>query len=145
MLKGLKKAALARSLWIYHVAASPCNNCDIEILDLLTPRFDLERFGLLLTASPRHADLLLVTGMVNKKVLDRVLRVYAQTPKPCVVAAFGSCAISGDLFVDSYNFAGPLDKHIPVDVYIGGCPPKPEAMILGVMRAIEKLKKLKDL
>jgi len=145
MLKGLKKAALARSLWIYHVAASPCNNCDIEILDLLTPRFDVERFGLLLAPSPRHADLLLVTGMVNKKVLDRVLRVYAQTPKPCVVAAFGSCAISGDLFVDSYNFAGPLDKHIPVDVYIGGCPPKPEAMILGVMRAIEKLKKLKDL
>ncbi len=145
MLKKLKKAALARSLWIYHVAASPCNNCDIEILDLLTPRFDVERFGLLLAASPRHADLLLVTGMVNKKVLDRVLRVYAQIPKPCVVAAVGSCAISGDLFVDSYNFAGPLDKHIPVDVYIGGCPPKPEAMILGVVRAIEKLKKLKDL
>jgi membrane-bound hydrogenase subunit mbhJ len=145
MLKGLKKAALTRSLWVYHIAASPCNNCDIEILDLLTPRFDVERFGLLLAPSPRHADLLLVTGMVNKKVLDRVLRVYAQTPKPCVVAAVGSCAISGDLFVDSYNFAGPLDKHIPVDVYIGGCPPKPEAMILGVVRAIEKLKKLKDL
>lgn len=145
MLKGIKKTALTKSLWVYHVAASPCNNCDIEILDLLTPRFDIERFGILLAGSPRHADVLLITGMVNKKVLDRVLRVYAETPKPCVVAAFGSCAIGGTLFEDSYNYAGPLDKHIPVDVYIGGCPPKPEGMILGVVRAVEKLKKLKDL
>ncbi len=136
----IKQNAFTKSLWVYHLACSPCNNCDIEILDALTPRFDVERFGIQLVGSPRHADVLLVTGMVNKKVLDRLIRTYAETPKPCLVVAVGSCAISGNMFADSYNFAGPLDKHIPVDVYIEGCPPKPEAIILGIVKGIKKIR-----
>lgn len=131
--------ALKKSPWVFHVSSGSCNNCDIEILDALTPRFDLERFGILLVGSPRHADALLVTGALNLKAKDRVLRVYEQTAKPCLVIAVGSCACSGGIFYDSYNIVGPYDKYIPVDVYIPGCPPKPEAIILGVVKALEKL------
>ncbi|RKY62750.1 MAG: NADH:ubiquinone oxidoreductase [Candidatus Latescibacterota bacterium] len=137
--------ALKKSIWVYHVAASPCNNCDIEILDLLTPRFDVERFGILLVGSPRHADALLITGYVNRQVAPRVIEVYKQTPKPCVVFAVGACACSMGIFAKSYNAAGPLDKLIrSVDpnaliVYVPGCPPKPEAIISAVVKAISAL------
>jgi len=137
---GLKQKALKRSLWVYHVGASPCNNCDIEILDCLTPRYDIERFGMVLVGSPRHADVLLVTGIVNKKCVARVKTVYEQTPKPCVVVAVGSCPCSGVLFRDSYNMAGPLDRVIPVDLYIPGCPPKPEAILAGIASLLEKMR-----
>ena len=125
---------------MFHAACSPCNNCDIEILDLLTPRFDIERFGMQLVGSPRHADILLVTGAVNKKVVSRIKTLYEQTPKPCLVVAVGGCACSEILFRDSYNTCGPLDKIIPVDIYIPGCPPRPEAMIAGLNKLIGKLK-----
>jgi len=136
----LKLKALKKSLWVYHVSAGSCNNCDIEILDLLTPRFDVERFGIILAASPRHADVLLCTGIVNKKCVERVKEVYEQTPKPCVVVAVGSCACSGGIFRDGYQMAGPLDKIIPVHVYIPGCPPKPEAIIAGIVKFLKELK-----
>lgn len=132
--------ALTKSLFVFHTACSPCNNCDIEILDLLTPRFDIERFGMQLVGSPRHADVLLVTGAVNKKIVTRLKTLYEQVPKPCLVVAIGGCACSEILFRDSYNTCGPLDKIIPVDVYIPGCPPRPEAMIAGLKKLIEKVK-----
>jgi len=136
----LKLKALKKSLWVYHVSAGSCNNCDIEILDLLTPRFDVERFGIILAASPRHADVLLCTGIVNKKCVERVKEVYEQTPKPCVVVAVGACACSGGIFRDGYQMAGPLNKIIPVHVYIPGCPPKPEAIIAGIVKFLKELK-----
>ncbi len=122
------------------MAASPCNNCDIEILDALTPRHDIERFGMLLVGSIKHADVLLVTGCINKKVIDRMKRVYEQAPKPIIVVAVGGCACTGGMFRDSYNYAGPLDKVFPVDAYVPGCPPQPEALIDAVVKVINKLK-----
>jgi len=132
--------ALTKSLFVFHAACSPCNNCDIEILDLFTPRFDIERFGMQLVGSPRHADVLLVTGAVNKKVVSRIKRLYEQVPKPCLVVAMGGCACSEIIFRDSYNTCGPIDKIIPVDIYIPGCPPRPEAMIAGLAKLIARLK-----
>lgn len=136
----LKMKALKKSLWVYHLSGGSCNNCDIEILDCLTPRFDIERFGMVLVGSPRHADVLLCTGIVNKKCVERIKEVYAQTAKPCVVVAIGACACSGGIFRDGYQMAGPLNKIIPVDIYIPGCPPKPEAMLAGIGKLLEKLK-----
>jgi membrane-bound hydrogenase subunit mbhJ len=133
-LWGLKK-----SPWVYHVAAAPCNNCDIEILELLTPRYDVERFGVVLVGSPRHADALLVTGVLNRKNLPRVLEVYEQASKPCLVICIGSCTSNTHIFRNSYNVVGPYDKHLPVHAFVPGCPPKPEAMILGVVKALGKL------
>jgi len=130
---------LKKSPWVYHVAAASCNNCDIEILELLTPRYDVERFGVVLVGSPRHADALLVTGVLNRKSLPRVLEVYEQTPKPCLVICIGTCTCGNHLFRNSYNAVGPYDKYLPVNAYVPGCPPKPEAMILGVVKALGKL------
>ena len=129
--------ALTKSLNVFHAACSPCNNCDIEILDAITPRHDIERFGIQLVGSIRHADVLLVTGAVNKKVVHRIKKLYEQAPKPILVIAVGGCACSEIMFRDSYNTCGPLDKIIPVDLYIPGCPPKPEAMIAGVVKLIQ--------
>jgi len=138
LLDKLKLKCFKKSLWVFHLAASPCNNCDIEILDLLTPRYDIERFGMVLVGSIKHADVLLVTGMVNKKAAIRVKELYDLAPKPVVVIAIGSCPISGIMFKDSYTLAGPLDKIIPVDAFIPGCPPKPEAMLAGVVKLLSK-------
>ena len=136
---GIKINILTKSLWVYHLAASPCNNCDIEILDALTPRHDIERFGIVLVGSIKHADVLLVTGSVSKKVAPILKKLYEQAPKPCIVIAVGSCACSGIMFRDNYNFAGPVDKLIPVDAYLPGCPPKPEALIAAVVKLVNKL------
>ena len=141
----IRRWALKKSPWVYHVALSPCNNCDIEILDVLTPRFDVERFGIKLVGSPRHADALLVSGSVNRHVLPRFIELYKQTAKPCVVFGIGSCALSMTMFRHSYNCVGPLDKVVreidpnAIIAYIPGCPPKPEAIILGVVKALQAL------
>lgn len=140
-MKKLFKWGLTKSLWVFHLGASACNNCDIEILDVLTPKYDVERFGIKLVGSPRHADVLLVSGIVNRQSIERFKRVYEQTPSPKVVIAIGSCASSANMFRDSYNFVKPVDQIIPVDVYVPGCPPKPEAIIAGVVKAIEKVQK----
>ncbi|MFH1493027.1 MAG: NADH-quinone oxidoreductase subunit NuoB [Candidatus Omnitrophota bacterium] len=137
----MKLKALLKSPWVFHLSTGSCNNCDIEILDCLTPRFDVERFGMLLAGSIRHADVLLVTGSGNRKSMQRVKKLYEQVPKPCLVVAIGECSLSRGMFIDSYNCPMPLDKIIPVDVYIPGCPPKPEAIIAGVVKLIEKVKK----
>ena len=132
--------ALTRSLNVFHMAGSACNNCDIEILDTLTPRYDLERFGITLVGSIRHADVILLSGVFNKKSAVRVRRVYEQAPKPVVVVAFGMCACSGRMFRGSYNVDEPVRNYIPIDAYIPGCPPKPEAMISGIVKLIGKLR-----
>jgi Ni,Fe-hydrogenase III small subunit len=137
----LKLRALTKSLWVFHLACSPCNNCDIEILDVLTPRFDVERFGMLLVGSIRHADALLVTGVPNHKTAQRLKRLYTQVPKPCLVVAVGSCACGRVMFKDSYNSPGDVDSIVPVSAYIPGCPPKPEAIIMGVVKLIKALQK----
>ena len=133
-----------RSLWVFHLNTGSCNGCDIEIVAALTPRYDLERFGIKLVGSPKHADVLLVTGPVTGKMLDRVKRVYEQTPDPKAVIAVGTCGTSGGVFYNSYNLSGSIDKVIPVDVYVPGCPPRPEAIINGVLQAWIKLEKLRE-
>ena len=127
---------LAKSLWVFHVSASPCNNCDIEILDLLTPKYDIERFGIKLVGSIRHADVMLVSGIVNQKIEPRIKRLYSQAPKPIFVVAIGSCMTSQGVFRESYNRCKEVKEVIPVDMWVPGCPPKPEAMIEGISKLI---------
>ena len=136
----LKLKALTKSIWVFHAATSPCNNCDIEVLDALTPRHDIERFGMTLVGSVRHADVLLVTGVPNYKTKERLKKLYEQAPKPCLVVAIGGCACGRIMFQDSYNSPCAVDEIVPVDVYIPGCPPKPEAIIAGVVKLLEKIK-----
>ena len=133
-----------RSLRVFHLNTGSCNGCDIEIVASLTPRYDLERFGIKLVGSPKHADVLLVTGPVTGRMTDRVKRVYEQTPDPKAVIAVGTCGTSGGVFYNSYNLSGSIDKVIPVDVYVPGCPPRPEAIIDGVLQAWVKLEKLRE-
>ena len=135
---GILDSALLKSLWVFHLATGSCNNCDIEILDCLTPRHDIERFGMLLTGSIRHADVLLVTGAANRQCIPRIKRLYEQMPEPRLVVAIGECALSRGLFIQSYNCPLPLDHVVPVDVYIPGCPPRPEAIIAGLVKLIER-------
>lgn len=134
MTMGWYKRRLAKSLWVFHVSASPCNNCDIEILDLLTPRYDVERLGIKLVGSVRHADVLLLSGIVNDKVAPKVRRLYEQAPKPVFVVAVGTCPTSGCCFKNSYNKTARPEDTIPIDMYIPGCPPKPEAMIEAIAK-----------
>ena len=131
--------ALTRSLNIFHLAGSACNNCDIEVLDCLCPKYDVERFGIKLVGSVKHADVLLVSGSCPRKVVPQMVETYEMAPKPCAVVAIGACALTGGIFKDGYNFAGPVDKHIPVDAYIPGCPPRPEAIIDGIVKLLGKL------
>jgi len=130
---------LAKSIWVFHVSASPCNNCDIEILDLLTPKYDVERLGVKLVGSIRHADVLLVTGVMNQKIAPKVRKIYEQAPKPIFVVGVGTCPSGGCCFNDSYNITHDREAVIPYDIYIPGCPPKPEAMIAGVAKLMEVL------
>ena len=133
--------AFKRALWVYHLNTGSCNGCDIEILAVLTPRYDAERFGIKLVGSPRHADVLLATGPVVRQMVPRVKRIHQQIPDPKLVMAIGNCGIEGDVFYESYSLAGPIDQIIPVDVYVPGCPPRPEAIIHGVAMAWVKLEK----
>ncbi|MBE0511904.1 NADH-quinone oxidoreductase subunit B family protein [Candidatus Bathyarchaeota archaeon] len=137
---GLFKWARTRSPWIIHFNTGGCNACDIEVMATLTPRFDVERFGIIIRGSPRHADMLVVTGPVTRQVKDRVVRVYEQMPEPKLVIAVGTCAISGAPFIGCYNVYGGIDTVIPVNAYVPGCPPKPEAIIDGIVKLIPKLR-----
>lgn len=136
---GLVSFFRKKSPWLLHFNTGGCNGCDIELIAALTPRYDVERFGMQLRGSPRHADILVVTGPVTKHTKDRLIRIYEQMPEPKLVVAVGSCPASGCAFYDCYNVLGPLDKFIPVDAYIPGCPPKPEAIIFGIVKALEKV------
>lgn len=136
----VKTWARVNSPWVIHFNAGSCNGCDIEILATITPRYDLERLGVKLEGSPRHADVLICTGAVTLQARDRLLRVYEQMPEPKFVIAVGACAISGGAFRGCYNVMNGIDQVIPVDVYVPGCPPRPEAIIDGVAQLLAKLR-----
>jgi NADH-quinone oxidoreductase B subunit len=136
LLQKITKKAFTKALWVYHVNTGACNGCDIEVINILTPYYDVERFGIKLVGSPRHADVLLVSGPVTRPLIDSLRRVYEATPDPKLVFAIGSCAIDGGIWHDSYNIVGGIDKVIPVNFYIPGCPPRPEAIVYGVAQAL---------
>lgn len=140
IMDGLRTWSRINSPWVIHYNSGSCNGCDIEILATLTPRYDLERFGVKLEGSPRHADVLLATGPVTRQSRDRLLRIYEQMPDPKFVVAIGSCALSGGVFHGSYNVLGGIDEVLPVSAYIPGCPPRPEAIIQGVVALLQSLK-----
>jgi len=131
----------AKSPWIIHYDASSCNGCDIEVLACLTPKFDVERLGVVNTGNPKHADIFLVTGAVNEQSAPVIRNIYHQLPEPKVVVAVGACAATGGIFADCYNISGGADSVIPVDVFVPGCAARPEAIIDGVVQALGVLKK----
>ncbi|MEI8206208.1 MAG: NADH-quinone oxidoreductase subunit NuoB [Kiritimatiellales bacterium] len=131
--------AFKKSPWVIHYDASSCNGCDIEVLACLMPTFDVERFGIINTGNPKHADIFLVTGSVNVQNAPVVRNIYAQMPEPKVVVAIGICGTSGGIFRECYNVLGGIDTVIPVDVYVPGCAARPEAIIDGVVRALDIL------
>ena len=133
--------ALTNSPWAIHYNSGSCNGCDIEILATLTPRYDLERFGVKLQGSPRHADILICTGPVTRQSRERLLRTYEMMPEPKFVMAVGSCGTSGGVFHGCYNIVGGIDEVLPVNVFVPGCPPRPEAIIDGIVQLLQSLKK----
>lgn len=140
LFKNLVETSRVKSPWIVHFDCGSCNGCDIEILACLTPLYDVERFGILNIGNPKHADILIVSGTVNYRNAKALRNVYDQMPEPRAVIAIGACGTSGGIFREAYNVVGGVDKVIPVDVYVPGCPAKPEAIIDGVVLALEKLK-----
>jgi NADH-quinone oxidoreductase B subunit len=133
--------ARVKSPWIIHFNSGACNACDIEILAALTPKYDLERFGVMLRGTPRHADVLVCSGPVTKQQRDRLKRIYDQMAEPKFVVAVGTCACSGGVFKGCYSVDGGIDSVIPVSAYIPGCPVRPEAVIDGVVKLVSSLKK----
>jgi membrane-bound hydrogenase subunit mbhJ len=125
-----------RSCWVYHANSGGCNGCDIEVLNVLTPYYDAERFGVKLVASPRHADAMLCQGPALRSTAHSLRRAYDAMPAPKVVIAIGSCAGGGGIWFDSYAVMGGVEKVLPVDFYVPGCPPRPEAILHGVAVAL---------
>ncbi|MEM4788316.1 MAG: NADH:ubiquinone oxidoreductase [Ignisphaera sp.] len=133
---------LRKSIWVFHLNTGSCNGCDIEILDVLTPWFDVERFGIKLVASPRHADVILLTGPITIKTLPRLIKALKGVPRPRLILAIGSCAVGGNIWFESYSTIGGFPKIIDMlselgitidkTVFIPGCPARPEAIIYGV-------------
>ena len=140
LLNNLINKGRLKSPWVVHFDCGSCNGCDIEVLACLTPVYDLERFGIVNVGNPKHADVLLVTGSVNSRNKTVLKNIYEQMPEPKAVVALGTCAMSGGMFRDCYNVVGGVDRVIPVDVYVPGCPAKPEAIIDGVVKALELVK-----
>jgi Ni,Fe-hydrogenase III small subunit/formate hydrogenlyase subunit 6/NADH:ubiquinone oxidoreductase subunit I len=133
------QSVLGRSLHIREVDAGSCNGCEVEIHGLNSPVYDLERFGIHFVASPRHADMLLVTGPVTRNMELALRKTYDATPEPRLVVAVGACGCSGGIFGVNYATCGGVDSVIPVDVYIPGCPPNPHALLHGILLAIGRL------
>jgi Ni,Fe-hydrogenase III small subunit/formate hydrogenlyase subunit 6/NADH:ubiquinone oxidoreductase subunit I len=132
---------LGRSLAIREVDAGSCNGCEQEIVALSNPVYDVERFGIHFVASPRHADMLLVTGPVTRNMEVPLLKTYQAMPGPKLVVAVGACGISGGIFGENYAVIGAVDKVLPVDVYVPGCPPRPQALLHGILLAMGRLNK----
>ncbi len=141
LIQSLVRWARARSPWIIFFDTGACNACDIEVAACLTPRYDVERLGVLLKGSPRHADILVVTGPVTRQVRDRLVRIYEQMPEPKYVVAAGSCATGGGAFWGCYNVYPSLDSVIPVHAYISGCPVKPESVLRALAILVEKIRR----
>jgi len=132
-------SASAKSPWVVHFNCNSCNGCDIEFLACLTPLYDVERFGVINTGNPKHADILLITGGINEQCESVVRQIYSQMPKPKVVVAVGICACDGGIFKECYNIKGGIDTVLPVDIYVPGCAARPEAIIDGVVKAVALL------
>jgi len=140
---GFISKARVKSPWIVHYSCGSCNGCDIEILACLTPYYDVERFGIMNVGNPKHADLLVVTGPVNRRNAKVLKNIYDQMVDPKLVMVVGACGATGGVFHNCYNVLGGVDKVIPVDVYVPGCAARPEAIIDGVVLALDKLSKIK--
>ena len=141
----LVNKARVKSPFIFHFNSGSCNGCDIEIIAALMPRIDIERFGMKLVGSPRHADIMLVTGPVSHQIAPRLKRIYDQMAEPKFVVAVGSCACSGGAFRGGYATLGGVDQVIPVSAYIPGCAPKPSAIAYGAYKLLEHLSEVWDL
>ncbi|MCU0850280.1 MAG: NADH-quinone oxidoreductase subunit B family protein [Candidatus Thermoplasmatota archaeon] len=141
MFKSLVKWARIKSPWILHMNCGSCNGCDIEILAALIPRLDAERFGVLLKGTPRHADVLVCTGPVTTQMKERLKRVYDQMPEPKFVVVVGQCGSSGGIYKGSYAVEGGIDTVIPVNAYVPGCPPRPDAIADGIIKLLASIKK----
>jgi Ni,Fe-hydrogenase III small subunit len=135
---GLPQASRGRSLAIRHVDAGSCNGCEHELTLLSSPYYDLQRFGLGVVASPRHADVLLVTGTVTSRMREPLLVAYDAMPEPRRVAALGDCALGCNLLGTAENLVGPVDAILPVDLRIPGCPPTPDAIAEALLRLIDE-------
>ena len=131
---------LGRSLHVRHLDAGSCNACDFEMGALGNPYYDLHRYGVAFVASPRHADMLMVTGVVTRNLEQALKMSYEAMPEPRLVMACGACAAGGETYGDTYAIVGAADKVVPVDVYVPGCPPRPSAMIVGLLAAADMLK-----
>jgi ech hydrogenase subunit C len=128
-----------KSPWVVHFDCNSCNGCDIETIACMTPLYDAERFGIINVGNPKHADVFVVTGSVNNRNVDTLMTVYNQIPEPKAVVAVGACACTGGIFKECYNVLGGVEKVIPVDVFVPGCCPRPEAIIDGILMAADKL------
>ena len=135
----LVQKARLKSPWVLHYDCGSCNGCDIEVLAALTPKFDVERFGIVNIGNPKQADVLVVTGPANRRNQRVLKNLYDQMPEPKLVIAVGTCACTGGVFHNCPNILGGVDKVIPVDVYIPGCAVRPEQIIDGVVLALNKL------
>ncbi|NMB53918.1 MAG: NADH-quinone oxidoreductase subunit NuoB [Leptolinea sp.] len=130
-----------RSPWVYRINAGSCNGCDIEVAPCFSPRYDGEQIGALLQGSPKHADILLISGPITLRTKDMVKDVYDQIPSPKAVIALGSCPATGNLFHDSPTIVGSAEAVIPVDLYVPGCPPRPQAILEAIQTAASLLEK----
>jgi len=139
LVKRIVTWARVKSPWILHFNTGACNACDIEIIAALTPYFDVERFGIQLKGSPRHADVLVCSGPVTRQVRTRLIRIYEQMPEPKFVIAVGTCGCSGGVFAGCYNVTGGIDTVLPVSAYVPGCPASPAAIIDGVVKLLRSL------
>lgn len=133
------KISRRRSPWIYRINAGSCNGCDIEVAPCFSPRYDGEQIGALLQGSPKHADILLISGPVTLRTRDMVKEIYEQVPAPKAVIALGSCPASGNVFSGSPTIIGNLESLIPVDLYVPGCPPRPQAILEAIQKAAHLL------
>ena len=133
------RSVLGRSLHIRHVDVGSCNACDFEMGALLNPIYDVAQYGIDFVASPRHADLLMVTGVVTRNLRPALEATFKATPAPKLVMAVGACACSGKVFGDTYAEEGPVNKIVPVDIYVPGCPPRPQALLYGLLLALDRL------
>lgn len=136
ILKQRLLKTIRRSVYVYRIDCGGCNGCEIEIFASITPLFDLERFGIKVVPSPRHADILVFTGPMTRAMRLPAIRAYKAAPDPKLVVAYGACACSGGIFHDSYAVWGGTEKIFPVDLYIPGCPPTPGATVYGFAMAL---------
>jgi Ni,Fe-hydrogenase III small subunit len=137
---GLRLQVVTRSLWIYPVVAGGCNGCHLEIFACLSPFYDLERFGVRFAAGIRHADAVLISGSMTHRNLRRMKRIYQEMPEPGLVVAVGTCALGHGIFEGGTVISKPTDAVLPVDLYIPGCPPKPEAVVAGLGKLIKLIR-----